>query len=830
MGYVEDAIVSSTRAVEFDRAGKLEVAAYYYREAARLLHIAYTQGPENDDKPIWRQKSQEYMERASVIDKQRRETHQPVIVQSPEQLKLQRCHFLLSQALDADEAGHKDVAVDLYTKAVELSLNTKKEATDPEIQSKLTALARQALERAEELKGIKHEPKLRNVSESDEAFATTPVASTPPTTQRAPKTNTTSSHVTQKRTLHRGSSAHLKVSGKDTYTEEEKKVLLQTSRINKNEFVPFMSVDLGERFQYAIPFSDKDGELALSSKQKHDFDRWVRPEEFCSDPKIIVGNHPDCFSIKQTVVSDCSFVASLAVSALYEKKFGRRLVTSIIYPRNRNKEPIYNPFGKYMIKLHLNGVPRKVIIDDTLPMGRHGQLLCSYSTNKNELWISLLEKAYMKVMGGYDFPGSNSNIDLHALTGWIPERAAIRPNDPDFNGDSLFTLLLTRLHNGDVLATVATGDLSEVEAERSGLVPTHAYAVLDVRLVQGKRLVQLKNPWSHVRWRGNYSELDTAHWTPELRKALDYDPNSAQMFDNGVFWIDYESILRFYDVFYLNWNPQMFSYTYCIHQSWSAGVGPIKDAYNIGENPQFCLETTDNKGAVWVLLTRHITRIDDFRENTEYITVLVYKNEGNRVYYPNDPPPYIDGVRINSPHYLCKIILSENSPRRFTLVVSQYEKTNTIYYTLRAYATSPFTLAKIENPYHYSQQISDGQWKGVTAGGCRNHPETYRFNPCYKLELDSAHNRNYIVIDLKGPKQYQMGIEVTIVSLTDDGVTAPFKSTSSGPYRSGFVVLQLDEVPSGIYHIVPSTFLPNQEGPFFLTVKSSCPFKLTRIN
>lgn len=828
MGYVEDAIVSSTRAVEFDRAGKLEVASYYYREAARLLHIAYTQGPENDDKSIWWQKSQEYMERAAIIEKQRQENHQPVVVQSPEQLKLQRCHFLLSQALDADEAGHKDVAVDLYTKAVELSLNTKKEAADPEIQSRLTALARQALERAEQLKGIKHQPKLRNVSESDET-ATTPAASTPPT-QRAPKTNTTSSHVTQKPTLHRGSSAHLKVSGKDTYSEEEKKVLLQTSRINKNEFVPFMSVDLGERFQYAMPFSDKDGELALSTKQRRDFNHWARPEEFCSDPKIIVGNHPDCFSIKQTVVSDCSFVASLAVSALYEKKFGRRLVTSIIYPRNRSKEPIYNPFGKYMIKLHLNGVPRKVIIDDTLPMGQHRQLLCSFSTNKNELWISLLEKAYMKVMGGYDFPGSNSNIDLHALTGWIPERAAIRPNEPDFNADSLFTLLLTRLHKGDVLATVATGDLSEAQAERSGLVPTHAYAVLDVRLVQGKRLVQLKNPWSHVRWRGNYSELDTAHWTPELRKALDYDPNSAQMFDNGVFWIDYESILRFYDVFYLNWNPQMFSYTYCIHQSWSAGVGPIKDAYNIGENPQFRLETTDNQGAVWVLLTRHITRIDDFRENTEYITVLVYKNEGNRVYYPNDPPPYIDGVRINSPHYLCKIVLTESSPRRFTLVVSQYEKTNTIYYTLRAYATSPFTLAKIENPYHYSQQISDGQWKGVTAGGCRNHPDTYRFNPCYKLELDSAYNKNYIVIDLKGPKQYQMGVEVTIVSLTDDDITAPFKSTSSGAYRSGFVVLHLDEVPSGVYHIVPSTFLPNQEGPFFLTVKASCPFKLTRIN
>jgi hypothetical protein len=72
----------------------------------------------------------------------------------------------------------------------------------------------------------------------------------------------------------------------------------------------------------------------------------------------------------------------------------------------------------------------------------------------------------------------------------------------------------------------------------------------------------------------------------------------------------------------------------------------------------------------------------------------------------DDPAPFIDGVRINSPHYLCKLILSESCARRYTLVVSQYEKTNTIFYTLRAYATCPFSLAKIGSPYQHTQKVS----------------------------------------------------------------------------------------------------------------------------
>lgn len=81
----------------------------------------------------------------------------------------------------------------------------------------------------------------------------------------------------------------------------------------------------------------------------------------------------------------------------------------------------------------------------------------------------------------------DQNIDLHALTGWIPERCAIRPGEADFNAGALADTLRARLARGDVLASAATGELRADAAERTGLVATHAYAVLDVRSVDVSR-------------------------------------------------------------------------------------------------------------------------------------------------------------------------------------------------------------------------------------------------------------------------------------------------------------------------------------------------------
>ena len=54
------------------------------------------------------------------------------------------------------------------------------------------------------------------------------------------------------------------------------------------------------------------------------------------------------------------------------------------------------------------------------------------------------------------------------------------------------------------------------------------------------------------------------------------------------------------------------------------------------------------------------------------------------------------------------------SVRRFTLVVSQFEKTGTINFSVRAYSTLPFSMEKIKNPWRHKEEVSEVEQKYLT--------------------------------------------------------------------------------------------------------------------
>ena len=98
------------------------------------------------------------------------------------------------------------------------------------------------------------------------------------------------------------------------------------------------------------------------------------------------------------------------------------------------------------MKLEVNGCGRLVEIDDVFPVELVGQKnkqvlgLARYDKDQNEFSLGLLEKAFMKVYGeAYGKVESNASIDIHMLTGWIPETVSF---DDVSNKENLWSRLI----------------------------------------------------------------------------------------------------------------------------------------------------------------------------------------------------------------------------------------------------------------------------------------------------------------------------------------------------------------------------------------------------
>ena len=103
------------------------------------------------------------------------------------------------------------------------------------------------------------------------------------------------------------------------------------------------------------------------------------------------------------------------------------------------------------------------------------------------------------------------------------------------------------------------------------------------------RLALLKNPWAHFGWKGDFSKEDTVNWTREMKVALKFDPNSLKYVDNGVFWIKFSDMKKYFDSCSVSWNPEFFPYKQIFHKTWPYDEGPRKQRYSMAHNPQYVL-------------------------------------------------------------------------------------------------------------------------------------------------------------------------------------------------------------------------------------------------
>ncbi|XP_012471751.1 calpain-type cysteine protease DEK1 [Gossypium raimondii] len=399
---------------------------------------------------------------------------------------------------------------------------------------------------------------------------------------------------------------------------------------------------------------------------------WMRPAEIV---KGHLDSRPCLFSgaanpsdVCQGRLGDCWFLSAVAVLTEVSQ------ISEVIIT------PEYNEEGIYTVRFCIQGEWVPVVVDDWIPCESLGKPAFATSRKGNELWVSILEKAYAKLHGSYEaLEGGLVQDALVDLTGGAGEEIDMRSPQAqiDLASGRLWSQLLRFKQEGFLLGAGSPSG-SDVHVSSSGIVQGHAYSLLQVREVDGHKLVQIRNPWANeVEWNGPWSD-SSSEWTDRMRYKLKHVPQSK----DGIFWMSWQDFqIHFRSIYVCRvYPPEM---RYSVHGQWRGySAGGCQDYNSWHQNPQFRLRASGPDASypihVFITLTQGVSfsrTAAGFRNYQSshdsqmfYIGMRILKTRGRRAAYNIYLHESVGGTDyVNSREISCEMVL-EPEPKGYTIV------------------------------------------------------------------------------------------------------------------------------------------------------------------
>ncbi|XP_021935909.1 calpain-A-like isoform X5 [Zootermopsis nevadensis] len=299
-------------------------------------------------------------------------------------------------------------------------------------------------------------------------------------------------------------------------------------------------------------FPAVDSSIFFSKTPPRPFE-WKRPIEIADNPELFVEGATR-FDVQQGELGDCWLLAAVANLTLSKGLFSQ------IVPDDQGFGDKYA--GIFHFRFWQYGRWVDVVIDDRLPT-YYGKLVFLHSSEHNEFWSALLEKAYAKLHGSYEaLKGGTTCEAMEDFTGGVTEMYELNQAPPN-----LYRIMLKAYERSSLMGCSIEPDPNVLEAHTSeGLIKGHAYSITRVKYVDiqtprssGKiPLVRVRNPWGNeAEWNGPWGDK-----SPEWRFIPDEEKEEIGLTfdDDGEFWMSYKDFqTHFSRLEICNLNPDSLS-------------------------------------------------------------------------------------------------------------------------------------------------------------------------------------------------------------------------------------------------------------------------------
>ena len=473
----------------------------------------------------------------------------------------------------------------------------------------------------------------------------------------------------------------------------------------------------------------------------NEYGKWNPPEDITSDDlsgweKISWDRAENIFGSKnyqvfyegiksddiiQGGLGDCYFLSAIAALCKFPK-----MIERLFLIREKSNEHCYGCYFR------VNGIWKLVLVDDYIPCyGSWGKNFAFSRTNGNELWAILIEKAWAKLNGNYAKSiGGEPQEVFEVTTNAYSEKIRVKKSEED-NIWTKFLKAGKRNCNdniddyGGFLMTAGTsGDSYSLPIEEMGLVPGHAYTVLEVKEITNARnekvkLINLRNPWGNGEWSGDWSD-SSSKWTNDIRNQC----GGVYKKDDGSFWMSYSEFLKYFVIVGICHLCPNYYYTTLHVPKNVTKNGPVISRIEVRENSTHAYIMLHQKNP------RIILKSGDYQKS-----VICY------IYLVDDKNNYIKANGKCDKNVCIEVNLNEGNYYLISDINFRYVQNVQHCYNLSAYASSPVGIFTENNKnieeafkyglYSYSKNnLSPKEHNGGYLYQSKQNGSEFPFNFC----------------------------------------------------------------------------------------------------